>query len=762
MPRPTTHLPPMYSAPDGNNRAASSDSHRDHSSVGGKSAKIGQVIHHCFYKTGLVILESRLNVSGNNSSREGTKKNKWFNLEVDETDVYADQFKLWKSIDMTAERKIPPMVLHTYFDISDLSRNQKLSIFDGREHHVIDLNRSKASKIVLERWVVSLDGGSSSAPVELAVLYKKLVVLFRSLYTYTHLMPLWKLKSRINRLRAHNASLKVGCTLSTDDLLHEDFVPINAVLSPTLGNSIAAYSFNPVNTPMGNFRISVQYRKHCHFQFHNPDAMLSNQLLSTDSPNTESHSHRHQSTTESGNQFLHPHSSSLVRQQLKSNDPNLLLESEIQQLASVESVTAHAAPLVSIHPFKSPSLSASPGSNLDTMSISPKVAVNRYIHRGPSCSSLNRVSVISESLSKSRSKMPTLPSSGSVGLNGNDLHNNPMLRRFSSSFVPRERRGSTSSRARLQLATNQPIRSVQKHDSYESTSVDRNDQVADGIDLTPRDDLSGFIQLLDNHAQHLQNIGESKSDSSSLGKARNGTLNESPHVGTRNTSGSSNELFGFEHFAPSQNAAIADDKAISPREDLTNSNHHTVHDHTLGALCSRLSFSEKPADSVSLSPLSPACMPQESTKPSTSGSLPNQFHKFEKNSEVPATYPILEQQESSRSTSSSVPPRFEYQTSLSKSLDHSLTPTSYQATKTPAPPFVLESNLSQEYPKQHFDSIAEHHQCIAPSTPAFEYYNEHNANYDDDLLFAMTDMALETHPTTTLRIGSKDNKGVMK
>ncbi|EPX72935.1 autophagy associated protein kinase regulatory subunit Atg13 [Schizosaccharomyces octosporus yFS286] len=752
MPRPTTHLPPMYSAPDGHNGASPIDSSKDNSSIGGKSAKIGQVIHHCFYKTGLVILESRLNIAGSNSSREGTKRNKWFNLEVNETDVYADQFKLWKSIDMTVERKIPPMVLHTYLDMSDLSRNQKLSLFDGKQHHVIDLKRSNASKIVLERWVISLDGGSSSTSVEMAVLYKKLVVLFRSLYTYTHIMPLWKLKSRINRLRAHNASLKVGCTLSSDNLLHDDFIPINAVLSPTLGNSIAAYSFSPVNTPMGNFRISVQYRKDCNFQFHDPDAMLSNQLLSADSPNTEYRIDRNQSATDGGNHYLHPHASSLVRRQSNLNDPNLLLESEIQQLASVESITAHAAPLVSIHPFKSPSLSASPGSNLDTMSISPKVAVNRYIHRGPSCSSLNRVSVISESLSKSRPKMPTLPSSGSTGLSGNDIHNHPMLRRFSSSFVPKERRGSTSSRARLQLAANQPIRSVQRHDSYENTGVDRSGQVADETEYAPRDDLSGFIQLLDNHAQHLQHYGESKSESSSLGKPEDPILNESSHIGPRNISESSNDLFGFGSFTPNRNTAITHEKASAPREDLANSNPHILHDHTLSALCSRLSFSEKPADSISLSPLSPACVPQEPTRGNAPASLPISFNKCQKNPVAPATYPIVEKRETNRSTSSLVPPRFEYKTSLSKSLDHSLTSASYQATKTPAPSFVLDSNLSQQYPNQHYDSMAEDHHCLAPSTPAFEYFNEHNANYDDDLLFAMTDMALETHPTTSVRI----------
>ncbi|CAB11710.1 autophagy associated protein Atg13 [Schizosaccharomyces pombe] len=753
MPRLNTQLPRMYSAPPGHSKAVSTELNKDLSSVGGRSAKLGQVIHHCFYKTGLIILESRLNVFGTSRPRESSKNNKWFNLEIVETELYAEQFKIWKNIELSPSRKIPPMVLHTYLDISDLSKNQTLSVSDGTHSHAINFNNMSTMKIVLERWIVNLDGEALSTPLELAVLYKKLVVLFRSLYTYTHLMPLWKLKSKIHKLRAHGTSLKVGCALSTDDVLSNDFLPISAPISSSLGSSIATFSFSPVGTPAGDFRISVQYRKNCHFEVHDSDALLSNQLLSADKHQLAASNNSQD--FEDGKQYDQPPPSFATRL-AKQSDPNSLLQSEIQHLASIESITAQAAPLVTIHPFKSPSLSASPGSNFDNMSISPKVAVNRYIHRGPSATSLNKFSMISDAASKSRAKLPPL-TSGSLKLNTLDISNTPNLRRFSSSFGPRERKESFSSRNRLPLV-NHPIRSIFKHNVSENPITDHSEHAVYDSEFASKDDLSGFIQLLDSHAHHLNASEGSKSSGSFPGKVQTLTSGISPVAHPHNSLGSSNEIFDIDTYNHSiDNSGSRFTEAV--KHNLGNSSHSIMRHHTLGTLRSRPSFSEKSTFPAPLTSISQASTFQgDNRSPSTV--IPHT------QTEVPSANDTSKQLASlhdmrksqspicARSATSAGLPRFEYHTSLSKSLEHSSTPASLQATKTPSPSFVLEPGIPQEY-KKHFDNLSEERrQCLTPSTPTYEYYNEHNPNYDDDLLFTMTDMTLEPHDVSAIRLGS--------
>ena len=110
-------------------------------------------------KTAQVIVQSR--VIG-----IGSKRNKWFNLELDDYDQLREELKFWKG--QLSSTSTPPLILQIYADISKLKPTDTLLLTNSKtgrrtrihNNDLIFLDHNKIErrkdKILLETWQLSL------------------------------------------------------------------------------------------------------------------------------------------------------------------------------------------------------------------------------------------------------------------------------------------------------------------------------------------------------------------------------------------------------------------------------------------------------------------------------------------------------------------------------------------------------------------------------------------------------------------------------
>lgn len=136
---------------------------------------------------------------------------------LDDTDVLIDSLAEWKRPDLLVDRP-PPLVIDIYIDAGNLSPNQALIATDdeGKRWDITDALRAgsekgrKAAELIVERWIIQLDPTApSKADEQLPNVYKKGVVLFRSLYAYLRMLPAWKLHRRLARQSGSNGGLRL-------------------------------------------------------------------------------------------------------------------------------------------------------------------------------------------------------------------------------------------------------------------------------------------------------------------------------------------------------------------------------------------------------------------------------------------------------------------------------------------------------------------------------------------------------------------------
>ncbi|KAI5778100.1 autophagy-related protein 13-domain-containing protein [Geopyxis carbonaria] len=297
-PRGTRHTRTMSSGPatvgdtsgGGNGRPDHEKSYKD---------RVNQIIQAFFWKATMVVIQSRMTTVSLLSSRNEKKANKWFNIEVDEMDTFRDEMRLWRLGDY-CDSKPPPLIIETYLDMSDLTATQALVITDemGKRWNVSEVleqeaNRTglnvgvrKGSQVVLERWKVDLSPPFDLPHhLELPVVYKKGIILFRALYSYLSLMPTWKFRRRLAKLKLHSSALKVGCRIQGGDEATQSISKWDGLQQPLYtGNEkvIEEFDFGKVESPAGFLNITVQYRKNCEFSVDDSEALLSSQFINLD------------------------------------------------------------------------------------------------------------------------------------------------------------------------------------------------------------------------------------------------------------------------------------------------------------------------------------------------------------------------------------------------------------------------------------------------------------------------------------------------
>ncbi|TPX34710.1 hypothetical protein SmJEL517_g02674 [Synchytrium microbalum] len=228
------------------------------------------------------------------------KSNKWFNLEIDELDALRDELKYWRVNAIPASSSLnvssanstavssPPLIIDLFLDLSNLGPAQAVTIRDemSRRRRIppeqlvsIDSNGRSVRKrtILLETWQLSLTGPVPSQPPELATVYKKAVMYFRSLYSFIRLMPSYRLFRRLKR--STNGGLGIGYRLSSRRTMPEDEAGLDQLHSTSdMRMGIAEYSFGTVDTAFGVFSLHVMYRLECDFSADDSEALLSSRL----------------------------------------------------------------------------------------------------------------------------------------------------------------------------------------------------------------------------------------------------------------------------------------------------------------------------------------------------------------------------------------------------------------------------------------------------------------------------------------------------
>ncbi|GAD96094.1 autophagy protein Atg13, putative [Paecilomyces variotii No. 5] len=264
-------------------------------------AKLNQIISNYHTKAALIILHARVDLPRvYNKGSDTPRVNRWFNVELDETDVLREHLRTWRSCDAN-ENRPPPMIIETYLDGGELTNNQSLVIIDdnGKRWDVLEalaasrgapsarLTKSSQNEVILERWRVELGAASGRPPADLGsilpTVYKKSIVLFRSLFTYSKFLPAWKFTKRNGKMRASPAlRMKYRILQGTPN---QDTSKLDNLTTPLYeggGKVVDTYSFGSTDSPAGPFTVQVTYRTSCDFRVDDSEALLSSRFMGAD------------------------------------------------------------------------------------------------------------------------------------------------------------------------------------------------------------------------------------------------------------------------------------------------------------------------------------------------------------------------------------------------------------------------------------------------------------------------------------------------
>lgn len=162
------------------------------------------------------------------------------------------------------------------------------SLAISREAHPSKAPQTGSDDIILERWKVELGDTSSRLPADLGsilpTVYKKSIVLFRSLFAHSKFLPAWKLTKR-NRKQRTNPALQIKYRI----LDWHDHTRKNSALDhltvplyETSGKVVDTHTFGTTESPAGPFSVEITYRTSCDFRVDDSEALLSSRFMGAD------------------------------------------------------------------------------------------------------------------------------------------------------------------------------------------------------------------------------------------------------------------------------------------------------------------------------------------------------------------------------------------------------------------------------------------------------------------------------------------------
>nr|XP_043634791.1 autophagy-related protein 13b isoform X2 [Erigeron canadensis] len=242
-------------------------------------AKMEQIITEFFAKSLHIVLESRCpfvssrNYSGEqillspsssgSSSSSMRPRDKWFNLALRDCPAALENIDFWR------QSNLEPMVVDVVLVQRPVNWDYGISSprvgFERKERYPFgwksdsdEFGCDGCSEKVIERWVVRYEskkgckeggtGSKRSSSTSSHALYKKSILLLRSLYVTVRLLPAYKIFREINssgQIRTFNLIHRVSS--SVEPLLRRD----EAEMQP--------FMFTPVDTSCGKLCISLLY-----------------------------------------------------------------------------------------------------------------------------------------------------------------------------------------------------------------------------------------------------------------------------------------------------------------------------------------------------------------------------------------------------------------------------------------------------------------------------------------------------------------------
>lgn len=96
-------------------------------------------------------------------------------------------------------------------------------------------------------------------------------------------MPTWKFRRRLSKLKLHTNSLKIGCRIGKrEGISRSSFDGLEVPLYESDSEVTDNFQFAKVESPAGFFNISVSYRKNCEFKVDDSESLLSSHFINLD------------------------------------------------------------------------------------------------------------------------------------------------------------------------------------------------------------------------------------------------------------------------------------------------------------------------------------------------------------------------------------------------------------------------------------------------------------------------------------------------
>jgi len=422
-------------------------------------------------------------------------------------------------------RKRPqPLVIDVYLDITRLAQNQTLVAVDddGRRWDVGEA-LAKASTdsgavqtdIVYERWTIELEDPVSAPKAQLSDpppnVYKKGVVMLKSLYTYARFLPGWKFTRRIARNNTNGPMPKPRFRIS--NAVDPEGDTLGVPLS-TAGPVTEEYHLAALPCVLGLLKVSVKYRSNCNFELVTAERLLSERFApstaisstrTSDSASGElSQDSRYKPWTRMPNTEEEDISGSAVR-------PSSAIPQATSSKSSLRSDTMTPSfprrPSVSFQPFKAGSLSSSPAGGL-MIPGSPGGSLPKNV--GMTLPQHNRSRSSLNTLPQQALRTPGLTSETAVASSGSGSPKPAPIQRYSSSFGNRKARFPSSVGSKTEEDGNSSRGSVSSLTHRASVTLNE----AGNASHEDSENISDFIKLLEKSSQGLASFN--KTDQASL------------------------------------------------------------------------------------------------------------------------------------------------------------------------------------------------------------------------------------------------------
>lgn len=455
----------------------------------------------------------------------------------------------------------PSLCIEIYLDTQNLGHKQSLVVHDeqGKRWDVAEaLNVpvesssrppsrvGKSTQLVLERWKVHIGDKHAVHPSDLndplPNVYKKAVVLFRSLYAYLRFIPAFKYYKSIAKQPANHPSLKLNFRISNGDFKSPRPDTLSIPLYPSTESVTETQVFAPSNSPVGPLCISVQYRTNCEFSVEDSESLLSSHFLGLDDTYLEN-SNREvqpipgslpvnklhpQDTPDLGQAYgsmstfhqvgpptgTSPMSALRAVRDMPSSSPaesppSKLPPSHRTAQGSKPIVRAGEAPSnqrrtsVSFQPFKAGSLSSSPApasyippSPGSSAGSRPSSSLARTAATNPLTQPRNRTSLTA--LPQTALRQPSLPNETAIASSASSSPKPAPIARYSSSFGHRRSRFSSGGGSKVEDDNISSGRgSVASSQQRGSGDLNEGEGASSGSVKTDDENISDFLKLLE-------------------------------------------------------------------------------------------------------------------------------------------------------------------------------------------------------------------------------------------------------------------------